>query len=148
MGARIRCPRDGAEARRLPSKRAKGKSCPTCGGVWFEAGQMGRFMGDEELEREIVACADDPAGIECPGCGAPMATCLIGEAAARVCTACNGLWVDRGDIEVSASLLESPALPGVAKGIGRGDLTVGVSSLARTPRGVAAFTRRRGTQPP
>ncbi len=141
--ARIRCPRDGAEARKLPTKRAKGKSCPTCGGLWFAAGQMGRFMGDEALEREIVTFAADPAGIDCPGCGAPMATSPIGEAAAQVCTACHGVWLDRSDIEVAASTLGTPAAP-----LERGEVARDLSSLARTSRGAAAFARRRGARPP
>ncbi len=148
VAGRFRCPRDGTELRKLASRRAKGKVCPACAGVWFPAGQMSRFLGDEGLEREIVSFAADPAGILCPGCGAALATSPIGDAAARVCASCHGIWVDRRDIEVAASTLEAPMLPSEGNTVDPRELAPGVSSLARTPEGAAAFSRRRGKRPP
>ncbi len=148
VAGRVWCPRDGTELRKLASRRAKGKVCPACAGVWFGAGQISRFLGDEELEREMVRHAADPAGIACPGCGSALATSPIGDAAAQVCTACRGIWVDRRDLEAAASTLEGPRLPDEARGTGRPGLMPGVSSIARTPEGAAAFARRRGKRPP
>jgi hypothetical protein len=79
--------------------------CAACGGVWLDAGELGRLLAHEACELKPLAAGDpDPAAnaraARCPRDAAP----LLRVASARertvildMCPACRGLWLDGGE---------------------------------------------------
>ena len=79
--------------------------CPTCGGVWFDSGELrlAKDATDAELnwlDFEIWQHADDFAAKAserpCPGCGAGMISLLYGDTGVEIdhCPKCRGTWLD------------------------------------------------------
>ena len=75
--------------------------CRGCGGVWLDAGEMAELM--QFLEAEPPSGIEDITSMQltCPSCGGaltevehpPESEILI-----DICTACAGVWLDRGEL--------------------------------------------------
>ena len=123
MADLLRCPRDGTTAQ---TERHKGRFghfevdvCPTCGGVWFDKGEIADLCRDKEIERMIVEYASGDSRIECPRCGAEMASRPMSEVTLDVCPKCHGVWFDRGELEAAARVLADEEIQrGVAEEFG------------------------------
>jgi Zn-finger nucleic acid-binding protein len=109
MARVVKCPRDGTEATIEEHDGRHGRFridvCPTCGGVWFDQGEIGRLTNDREIERMIVAYASGASKFACPGCGGAVARRPVGDVTLDVCTSCHGVWMDRGELETAARTL-------------------------------------------
>jgi len=103
--------------------------CPTCGGLWFEGGDIRRFneqrkqhVGDVGLEQAIARLAKSkpvgapPAaksdaqvvgGTRCPACAGKMTTVAFAGTTIVQCNACDGLFLDKGELERAMTLLDS-----------------------------------------
>jgi len=109
MARPLKCPRDGAFARVEEHEGRFGTFkldvCPTCGGVWFDKGEIAKLTNDRELEPLIVDYAGGASQIACPRCNGAMAQRPVGGSVLDVCTNCHGAWFDRGELETAARTL-------------------------------------------
>ena len=101
-GQSMRCPRDGAET---VTTQGTGRGrfdldvCPTCQGVWFDRGEIAKASEDPEIERLVTEYAGGASDLTCPRCGAGMAKRPVGEVSLDVCSRCQGVWMDAGELE-------------------------------------------------
>lgn len=99
------------------------ETCPTCGGEWLGAGQLGaivearnaRFTREEAV---AVAQAAPITGIKltgsdrsltCPNCGAATHPVNYGDDTGIIideCAACRGIWLDKGELDKIEELIE------------------------------------------
>lgn len=118
------CPRDGAALAPLELDGLAVDSCPTCDGLWFDLGELRRAeaLEDGDLEwleltlwRDEARFALTPTPMPCPRCGARLGSALYHDTEVLVhsCPACEGTWLDRGDLEQIVRRLEDEldALP-------------------------------------
>ena len=82
--------------------------CPECGGLWFDSGEMellARKTTDDPGEGGL--CLTEPARtdeerLKCPLCRKKMDKRLLGHpnpVIADACPNCDGLWLDKGELE-------------------------------------------------
>lgn len=106
--------------------------CPSCEGMWLDRGELELFP-DRPATRELLSrarlapsrCRKNAHRVarglmRCAGCGSDVCTCpacgqvlsTVGTVACvvEVCTACEGLWLDKGEFEALEGL-ESLAPP-------------------------------------
>ena len=112
----VRCPRDGAEARieEHPGRLIPFKLdvCPTCRGIFFDRGEIGKLTNDHDLERLLVEYSGGLSRMKCPRCDGPMSPRPVGEVTIDVCGTCRGVWMDRGELEAAARTLGHPPSEG------------------------------------
>ena len=151
MARPLRCPRDGTETRTEDHRSRHGAFrldlCPSCGGVFFDKGEIAKLTNDRELERLIVDYAGGASRIPCPRCDDAMAQRPAGGVVLDVCQNCSGIWVDRGELETAARTLAQPAAP-AQPGAHSKDLAVStfMSPLAR--EALLNSASREGFRPP
>ena len=97
------CPRDGVGTT-LEKHHGRMRTfaldvCHTCGGVWYDHGEISKLTGEREIERLVVAYAGGRSPFGCPRCGEPMAARPVGQVVVDVCTSCHGVWFDRDELE-------------------------------------------------
>ncbi len=93
--------------------------CPNCQGTWFDKDELrvlrdreqkgGFHWLDVELWRDIDKFrARQQEGCACPRDGRPMTTVRYGdsEVAIDVCSACHGIWLDKGEYQRILDYLE------------------------------------------
>lgn len=95
--------------------------CPRCQGMWLDSGELQHFPNRAALRpylasakqapsrcrkqghsipRAMVACATcRGAPVACPSCGARLALVVTSTCTIDVCTACEGVWLDAGELE-------------------------------------------------
>jgi len=79
--------------------------CPSCRGVWFDRGEIGRISRDRGLEILIVRYAGGRSALTCPRCAQPMSRRPVSEITLEVCLRCRGVWMDAGELEAAARTL-------------------------------------------
>jgi len=108
--------------------------CPSCEGLWFDRGELDLFPDRPSVKsllaaarlgpsrcrklghlvpRALAACAtcrSEP--VRCPACQGRLTLVTTARCAVDVCTACEGVWLDRGELE----LLEGMRMPAPVKG--------------------------------
>ncbi|TFH35149.1 MAG: hypothetical protein E4G93_04215 [Dehalococcoidia bacterium] len=90
--------------------------CPSCEGLWFDSGEM------ELVAAQMGGCASttdstrkahtDEERLKCPECNKKMDKRLLGDIVpviADVCPVCDGLWLDRGELEQVVDQQQDPA---------------------------------------
>lgn len=82
--------------------------CPECGGLWFDSGEMEllakKATANSTEERLLPSepAQTDEQRLKCPLCRKRMDKRLLGHAQpviADLCPHCDGLWLDRGELE-------------------------------------------------
>lgn len=95
--------------------------CPRCQGMWFDAGELELFPGrpsaqaflaearlapgrcrshGHRVPKGMGRCPQCGSGIApCPSCGEGLSLVATPACAIDVCTACSGVWLDRGELE-------------------------------------------------
>jgi len=78
--------------------------CQSCGGIWFDSGEMdllaSRFGGEQAALRPATDARE--GRLRCPVCRVHMDKRYIGEAKpvlVDLCPSCDGLWLDAGELE-------------------------------------------------
>ncbi len=117
---RARCPRCRAEFHRVETDGVLVEACPTCGGIWFDGGELKALaqrrpglLAGLEHRHDPAPGAAAPAAEEgsrlCPACGQPMRVFEFPWApGVRLdgCPACHGVWADDGELtRLEAGLL-------------------------------------------
>lgn len=118
------CPRDGAALAPLEVDGLALDSCPSCGGLWFDLGELRRAEDREDPDLhwlEFTLWRDEhsfqltPTPLPCPRCDGRLGSALYHDTGVLVhmCPACEGTWLDHGDLELIVRCLEEEldALP-------------------------------------
>jgi len=75
--------------------------CDSCHGLFFETGELARVLTDADPASSGDGGAADATPATCPRCQIPMdriAACGQGRFSYDFCPACNGLWLDAGEL--------------------------------------------------
>ncbi len=118
------CPRDRALLVPIQVGGLELDTCPDCRGLWFDFGELRRAeaLEDPDLEwLEFTLWHDEarfaltPSPLPCPRCAAHLGSALYHDTGVLVhlCPACEGTWLDHGDLELIVRRLEAEldALP-------------------------------------
>lgn len=91
-----------------PSYQLELDKCFSCGGVWFDAGELNRYLSDQltvmdspELGGGLDQELDKKTGI-CPRCQSPMQKTpapKLPDMTVDVCRKCQGVWLDSTEID-------------------------------------------------
>ncbi len=104
----MNCPRDGGNLELKAFDQASIATCPVCGGMFLEHGQLnkiaGTTSGDVEfssVELDSLQHEDEYGPIVCPSDGAPMGKVDFVESTIILdyCTSCRGFWMDGKELE-------------------------------------------------
>ena len=86
-------------------------SCPRCGGLWLDRGELEKLgtRSAEELKELRVALGVDPkvppvpddTTIHCPACDGKLREVRFGNILIDFCEKCRGLWLDKGELEAA-----------------------------------------------
>lgn len=112
------CPRDGAALAPLQTAGLDLDGCPTCGGLWFDLGELRQAeeREDEDLAwLEFTLWRDEhafdltPTSMECPRCSSRLGSALYHGTGVVVhmCPQCEGTWLDHGDLGYIVRHLEA-----------------------------------------
>ena len=84
--------------------------CPFCGGLFFDRGELASV-----LKREVSLTREGQAMGACAGCGGNLTQARIGGLSAKACDACDGVFLEGGEIDQLAGqkvgLLQVPTAP-------------------------------------
>jgi Zn-finger nucleic acid-binding protein len=105
----MNCPRDGAALVSKAIAQTPVQTCPTCGGMFLEHGQLNRVAeptpGDLEfstVDLDSFQHEDDHGPIACPRDGTTMRKVDFNIDTAIIldyCTTCHGFWLDAKELE-------------------------------------------------
>jgi Zn-finger nucleic acid-binding protein len=121
-------------------------ACPTCGGLWFDAHELGRFLDSAPMRKTFSWDLAPPRNEgdftintrarRCPRCAVEMEDRLFGGVTLDRCPSCKGLWFDGGELGVVVRRYKKGAHGdrAVARELrsALGDPTVGSDAQART----------------
>lgn len=90
--------------------------CPSCGGIWFEKGELGLAKDSVDgdlnwLDFKVWKSGDliaDRTSSPCPSCGGRTVLLTCGETGVSVdyCETCQGSWLEKGEFEKLIAALE------------------------------------------
>ena len=84
--------------------------CGSCGGVWFDGGELERVVG----HALVVQCTQLQYR-KCPRCDQKMKRGVLGKITVESCDGCRGFFLDAGELELLAGeRLEAAKHPGGA----------------------------------
>ncbi len=102
----LRCPKDGGGLTRFEREAMHMERCQTCGGLWFDHGELAALLG-EHVRIHIPAWARD-TGLSCPRCAGVLAAHHLPEDGVPMdqwsveidqCRSCQGIWLDAAELE-------------------------------------------------
>lgn len=110
----LRCPRDKTpleeREHEIPGLNVFADHCPKCEGVFLDEDELKRLTGKRNVNQLITEYLGIDVGgdLVCPSCGGLMDDerfkGVEGEITIDVCTACHGVWLDKGELEAIAKL--------------------------------------------
>ena len=82
--------------------------CPSCGGTWYDKGELARLLEDRSLHTRLVdfPAAGEDSPIACPRCDGKMVMRKEGEVEVDSCVSCTGVWLDHGEEEALKAKLD------------------------------------------
>lgn len=101
------CPKCKARLHHLRRRGMLIETCSGCQGLWFDAGELSILL--ELVPRFDPAVAGAPAGCRCLRCGAELHELPFPGTDVPVdrCPSCQGIWLDRGELERLRELTRS-----------------------------------------
>jgi len=100
--------------------------CVSCGGIWLDGGEIKELVAqrtdpssDAQLEASIARLSKArggggaPAGeanvatTACPACQGKLTVASFGDANVEQCNACDGIFVDRGELAKAMKLVDT-----------------------------------------
>lgn len=108
----LACPRDGNPMQKVAIDRVSVDSCGSCGGTWFDAGELRRVTHDREFEHIAthVPIVKTVSPFPCPRCGGECVEAHVSEVAVDTCLGCRGVWLDRGELTEAKRVLKTQRL--------------------------------------
>lgn len=100
----MKCPRHYAsKLERTTLKGIDVAQCPLCTGIWLEADELKRLLGEMEPRStghlHAPACAEDEAPMRCPRCGGVAVLVSTPPVQINACAVCQGLWLDALELD-------------------------------------------------
>ena len=100
----MKCPRCKSDLMVVEYEDIELDYCNTCGGLWFDRGEMDLLAGKSGAEPVELRPAPGvrEARLRCPTCRTYMDKRHMGETQPVLvdqCPACGGLWLDHGELE-------------------------------------------------
>ncbi|MBF5040909.1 MULTISPECIES: zf-TFIIB domain-containing protein [Myxococcaceae] len=117
----------------LAARDVEVDSCPRCQGLWFDRGELELFPDRPSVRqflaaarqaasrcrrlghlvpRAEVACATcHSAPVACPACGGRLSLVVTATCTVDVCVPCEGVWLDRGELELLERVPARPRPP-------------------------------------
>lgn len=146
MGNQRICIKCGATLRRLLVEEVEVDDCPSCGGLWLDKGEIWQLSegSTQALEALIAqlnkAAPSQPKGAgapyreleisqppnaspldtPCPACDGKLALARFGPVQVELCTECDGLYLDRGELDKAVQVMRD-----------RGSALTTIASLAK-----------------
>ena len=95
------CPRCRSEPIVVETEGVELDWCPSCGGVWFDAGEIEVLLACERPIEAVLGPA--PAGapepkLRCPRCSRTLDKVGLGEVVLDSCPDNHGIWFDAGEL--------------------------------------------------
>jgi len=108
----LECPHDGGAMEKREVAGVLIDRCTSCGGTWFDAKELRRVADDKELERlaSRLPMVKVVSPFACPRCGGECIEGHVAEVEVDTCTACRGVWLDRGELAEAQRLLRTERL--------------------------------------
>jgi len=101
----MKCPRCKSELIVVEFDDIELDSCPECGGLWFDRGEMELLASKCGCAVEALSARSgsnvEEARLKCPTCRRTMNKSLFGQGepvVGDVCPFCGGLWLDAGEL--------------------------------------------------
>ncbi len=123
------CPRCSSPMGEIENEGVTMDFCSDCKGLWFDAGEVASYF---ELSRDLPMLSaenrqEKASDITCPRCSSGMKQMLYAppnDLTIDQCTACGGMWFDKGEVRTLHRLsatLEDPRsrFAGVASALDR-----------------------------
>jgi Zn-finger nucleic acid-binding protein len=75
--------------------------CPKCKGVWLDHGELKKMIKDKKLSDYLTKNigTQSKSKLVCPRCGGLMDIETADDVEVDVCINCNGVWLDRGELD-------------------------------------------------
>jgi Zn-finger nucleic acid-binding protein len=120
----IACPKCDEVLDRLSSGGVEVDICESCGGIWLDRGELAKLKiraNTEDLAQlaqrasggRVVPPTSARIKLPCPVCEGVLLPLQIGQVAIDRCQSCQGLWLDRGELEAALAALESEIDPAI-----------------------------------
>jgi Zn-finger nucleic acid-binding protein len=91
----LNCPRDLSQLISHRTRRLLVQRCERCGGLWLPSGTMALAMRHAALHVRTDSCL---SSLACPEDGNRLTTIKSRGIEIDVCMACNGVWLDQGEL--------------------------------------------------
>lgn len=107
---RLDCPRDRTpleeREHEIPGFNVWADHCPKCEGVFLDKNELLRLTGQKHINRQVTAALGVDVGspLVCPADGGLMDDEHFGDVTLDVCLSCQGIWLDKGELESLAKL--------------------------------------------
>jgi Zn-finger nucleic acid-binding protein len=111
---RLDCPRDRTplveQEHEIPGRNVWADHCPKCEGIFLDKDELAKLTGARNINQLITEYLGVDVGSElvCPACGGLMDDEHFVGATSKVtidvCTTCQGVWLDQGELEAIAKL--------------------------------------------
>jgi Zn-finger nucleic acid-binding protein len=123
-GPLITCPKCSTVLERFAAAGVELDHCPACGGIWLDRGELALLKLTAE-PGELRAIEERGSGdrrvppssrtvkLPCPCCPGSMTAFSVGGAILDICPTCNGLWLDRGELEPALRAIGKQTPPAV-----------------------------------
>ncbi len=119
----MQCPKCNQPLQGLDYEGVHIETCPTCGGDWLDAGELGSIVEArknrfDKNECDAVAQAATITGVKmaglnrhftCPKCGGTTNPVNFGDDTGLIidrCAKCNGVWLEGGELKKIEELVE------------------------------------------
>lgn len=107
---RLDCPRDRTPLveteHEIPGFNVWADHCPKCEGVYLDKNELARLTGQKNINRQVTKALGVDVGsrLVCPADGGLMDDEAFGGITIDVCLTCQGIWLDKGELEGLAKL--------------------------------------------
>lgn len=107
---RLDCPRDRTplveEEHEIPGRNVWADHCPKCEGTFLDKDELERLTGQKNINRQVTKALGVDVGshLVCPACGGLMDDEHFGSVTIEVCISCQGIWLDKGELEALGKL--------------------------------------------
>lgn len=114
-------------------------SCPRCHGLWFDGGEISRFLTSEGLKQQFLTDVRAKGAHSyslvsgdrnCPRCRQVMERPVVGGVTLDVCRDCSGVWFDHGELTQLVTDYQKKGLRGdqtvigeIRRGLKSGDMS-------------------------
>lgn len=144
---RLDCPRDRTplveKEHEVPGFNVFADHCPKCEGVFLDRNELARLTGQKNINAQITKHLgiDVGSSVVCPACGGLMDDETFEKITIDVCTSCQGVWLDKGELD-ALSKLDDAAFKELSSAK-QGEVADAKYAARQRMRGLGLFGRRR-----